>query len=323
MNAEPQLSVVVVTPGRFASLRRTVQALQQQTARQVIELIVVAPSEGAVSDRGSADTDGFQSVRVLPIGAIENVDHAAAVGLQAANAPIVGSIEDHAFPEPDWAFHLLRAWSDRWAAVGSAIENANPERALSWANMLIAYGQWMPPGRPGETGWVPSHNITVRRDLMRDFGPALAQKMGREGQFLRELQAAGHRFAFEPKARIRHVNPSTLEATARLRFDAGRLYGASRAQVERWGTFKRIAYTLGSPLIPVLRWHRLRGDLAARGVNVPMRVQPAFILALCFDACGQAAGYLTDAGTASERLAVFEMDRAQHVAPSERGLLFA
>lgn len=41
MSDRPELSVVVVTPGRFAQLRRTVRHLREQDIADRIELLVV------------------------------------------------------------------------------------------------------------------------------------------------------------------------------------------------------------------------------------------------------------------------------------------
>ncbi|MBK6393893.1 MAG: hypothetical protein IPF73_03745 [Betaproteobacteria bacterium] len=40
----PRMSVVIVTPDTFATIRRTVECLARQTARDALELVVVAPS---------------------------------------------------------------------------------------------------------------------------------------------------------------------------------------------------------------------------------------------------------------------------------------
>jgi hypothetical protein len=324
--SRPDLSVVVVTPERFANVRRTVRHLRSQTVRERIELVLMAPEEAALADRAADELEGFHSVTIVPVGCIDNVDRAGASGLLRGRAPVVALIEDHAFPEPDWAERLLPAWArGPWAAVGSAILNANPATALSWSNLLIAYGPWDEARPAGEIEWVPAHNISLRRDLLEPYGPRLADKLGREGQLLQELAGAGHRFAFEPQARIRHVNPSSLASTAALRFDAGRLYAARRAEAENWSALKRTAYVIGGPLIPGLRFARLRRELFGGGRRrelVP-RVYPGLMLGLVLDAAGQMAGYALGAGHAPQRLAVFEMDRWQHLSRRDRAALAA
>ncbi len=321
-SVRPDLSVVIVTPGRFANIRRTVASLRAQTVRQRIELVVVAPDDAALTDADAGEWAGFHSVAKVAVGPISNVDHAAAPGLLRASAPVVASVEDHAFPEPDWAERLLQAWGqgEPWGAVGSAVLNANPDSGLSWTNMLIAYGQWRQDRPPGPIDWLPAHNVSLRRDLIDSYADELPTLLGREGLLLKKILAAGHRFGFAPQARIHHLNPSTLSATAVLRFDAGRLYGARRRAEERWTAAKRAAYVLAGPLIPFLRFRRLHGELLGR--NRPREAAggttPALFLGLVFDAAGQMAGYATGAGGAPDRLAVFEMDRMRHITRRDR-----
>ena len=45
---------------------------------------------------------------------------------------------------------------------------------------------------------------------------------------------------------------------------------------------------------------------------------PALLLGLAFDGAGQMAGYLFGAGRSPDKLAVFEMDRLQHLTARDR-----
>jgi len=321
--AGPRMSVVVVTPTRFRQIRRTVESLAAQTIAAELELVVVAPeAEAVAADLGALTA--FWGTQVVPVGRIANVDHAAAAGLLRGRAPVVASIEDHAFPEPDWAARVLAGWDAAdpdCVAVGSTITNANPRSGLSWSNILLAYGAWAPGTPEGQIDWVAAHNITLKGEALKPLSNNLAPMMGREGLFLKEMRARGGRFRFAPEARIAHVNPSTLSATAALRFDAGRLYAARRASEENWGWMKRIAYVALGPLIPFVRYARMRRDLFH--AQSPMREGKlgfALFTGLLFDAGGQMLGYVAGPGGAPDRLATFEMDRIQHLDAHDRAL---
>lgn len=282
--------------------------------------MVVAPDRASVADR-LANIRDFHSIIILPVGPIANVDHAAAPGLLASSSEIVASIEDHAFPDPDWAERVLGAWTDPGCvAVGSLVYNANPRSALSWTNILIAYGQWRHDTPSGEIGWIASHNASYRRSALAPLGNNLAPLMGREGLVLRELQARGGRLHFAATAKVSHINPSTLRSTAALRFDAGRLYGARRAAEAQWPGWKRAAYAVLSPLIPLVRYWRMRAELFGNAdpAITEAKYGWALFVGLVFDAAGQAVGYLNGAGGAPQRLAVFEMDRLSHLTAYDR-----
>jgi hypothetical protein len=321
----PLLSAVVVTPRDFRSISRTVQSLAAQSLASSIELVIVAPTVQAVETEAERLL-GFHSVQIVSAGPITNVDHAAAFGLLRASAEIVASIEDHAFPDPDWAERVLNEWSadsaeGQCVAVGSTITNANPRSKLSWTNILIAYGQWKAGTPDGRIDWVPAHNITLRRSALQPLSNNLPPLMGREGLFLKELQKRGGKFRFASGARIAHVNPSTLSSTAALRFDAGRLYAARRAQEGGWSLAKRLFYVGLGPLIPFVRYARMRRDLFTPQSGLAEKaLGPALFLGLVFDAAGQMLGYIGGAGGAPHRLAVFEMDRIQHLDAHDRRL---
>jgi hypothetical protein len=317
---QPALSVVVVTPERFANIRRTVRPLRAQTVQRQIELLLVAPTEEALADHEPHELDGFFRVRMFGVGPVENVDVASAHGLLAAAAPAVATVEDHAFPDAGWAAAHIVAHEGPWAVVGSLMKNANPTSTLSWTNLLIAYGFATEPAPTGEREAVATHNVSFKTAVLQDLGERLFTLIGRGGGLLDELRARGHRFYLAPEARIYHVNPSRLASTADLRFNAGRLYGATRARQEGWSPLKRVLYTVAAPLIPAVRFKRLHADLFGSGQRAGLapRVYPGLLLGLVFDGLGQMAGYALGPGATTEKLAVFEMDRYQHLTAVDR-----
>lgn len=322
VGGDAALSVVVVSPARFANVRRTVHHLRRQTVRERIELVLVAPTIAALDDATPHDLAGFHSVTAVAAGPIVDVDRAAAHGLLRASAPIVGVLEDHAFPEPQWAAAQLAAHHGPWGAVGSAMVNANPGGALSWANLVLAYGAWMHPAPDAEIATLPGHNITWKREALAPFATSLAERLGRGGTLLAALRDAGWTLGIAGTARVHHLNPSTWRATARVRVDAGRLYAAERAR--RWGVVRRLLFASGSPLIPLVRYARVRHVAFARGrmpATWPMRA--GLVAALVFDACGQCLGYLAGAGASRARLCRFELDRLPHLTAADRRALDA
>ena len=317
----PALSVVIASTGGFSGIRRVVRHLGRQTVRSRIELVIVAPSEAALADAGPSEIDGFHGVAVVPAGPIDNVDKAAARGVREASAPVVALIEDHAYPEPGWAAALIEAHRGPHAGVGPAVLNANPSSGLSWCNMLIAYGRWGEDSPAGDIDDIPRHNSSFKRAALLAYGDDLERLLGREGGLLQDLRGSGQAFLFHPDARIAHVNPSRLASTADLRFNAGRLYGATRARRNGWSGGKRLLYALAGPLIPLVRFGRLRSELARARRRVPSGVYPALFLGLIFDGAGQMAGYLLGPGGSPDKLAVFEMDRVHHLTPGDRRAL--
>src|SRR5262245_31731831 len=117
---DPALSVIITTPDSYATISNLVAALRAQTARDALELVILAPSANAVRS-GIADFKDFCGWRIVEIDALRSVAQAKAAGIRCATAPLVVLTEDHSLPDPGWARALIDAHRDNWAAVGPAM----------------------------------------------------------------------------------------------------------------------------------------------------------------------------------------------------------
>src|SRR6516165_8766259 len=97
----PSMSVVVITPTDYEALRKAVGYLRAQTAKQSLEIILVAPSAANLKVDESEMMD-FHSFRVVEVGPIHSTGRAMAVGFRASTAPVVTYLEEHSYAEPDW-----------------------------------------------------------------------------------------------------------------------------------------------------------------------------------------------------------------------------
>ena len=217
-------------------------------------------------------------------------------------------VEDHCYPEPDWAEWLSLTHEQPWAGVGPAIRNANPETLTSQANMVIEYGPWLDPVEGGQHSHIPGHNSCYKRDVLLQFGDLLSERLEAESVMQWELQSQGHRFAIEPRAIVRHENFARLAPSMRLRFHGGRQFAARRAQT--WTPGRRVAFALASPLIPVVRWWRcVPMATRANGGTPPWRILPALAWLLACDGAGECIGYLAGLGSATRRSSELEFHR--------------
>src|SRR5215218_8505743 len=159
------MSVLILTPGGFDLIRETVRHLRAQTARERLELVVVAPSREALG-HFELETEGFARVRVVEAGEIRRAASAKAEGVRAARAAVVAFAEEHCYPEPEWAGLLLAAHARGWDAVGPQMCNANPSSAVSRAGLYLNYGPCLAPAEPGPSHARPWHNVSYRRELL-------------------------------------------------------------------------------------------------------------------------------------------------------------
>ena len=313
------LSVVLVAGGGLAGIARTMRHLRAQTARHRIELIVVAESAGTVG-AAALGGDVFAACRVVEAGPIRQRGDAAARGIRAATAPVVAMIEDHSYPEPEWAEAFLRAHDGPWTVVGPAVVNANPEYVASWVNYVLSYGIFAPPLPAGERDILPWHNSAYKREALAPFGDRLGELLEWEGWLQDELRATGHTLYLEPAARTEHANVSRGWSTVGLNVLRGRILGAQRAARERWPYWRRVVQAAAFPLFPLLQ---LRYAMPAmRRMSIPGALRPRVYVALGATlgvlAAGEAWGLLTGEGHAIGGMEDYELHRTRHLSRRER-----
>jgi hypothetical protein len=314
----PALSVVLVAASGSRSIERTMGHLSRQTARRAMEVIVVAPS--AATEVQALGDSHFAALRVVIAGPITSRGNAAALGILNATAPLVGLIEDHSFPEPEWAEALIRAHEGVWTGVGPAVANANPTSVMSWVNFILAYGQFAGPVLAGERDLLPWHNSVYKREAIAPFSDRLGALLGWEGALQDALRARGHTLYLEPAARTQHMNVSGFASTIGLNLQRGRILAALRAEREGWGRTRRLLQASAFPLFPLLQLRHLWPTIGRVGVPSAMlpRVFLALLMVLAVLAVGEAIGLAAGMDDAIDKMEDFELHRLKHVSRRER-----
>jgi len=311
----PALSVVLVTPDCFATISKTTHLLQAQTARAHIELLVVAPSVAALQ-AAEDDLAGFHHVTVVELDAVQSVAQGNAAGARRASAPLIAFIEEHAYPDPDWAEALIRAHQGPWAAVGPVVRNAAPQSVVAWADHLVSYGPWMDPSPAGPRDSLCWHNCSYKRDLLLAYGDQLEVLLEAETTLHWDLRSRGHELYLEPEARIAHLGFTHLGGCVGESFHNGRVFAATRAR--HWSVLPRLVYTTGAPLIPAVRLWRLVRQLwryPAQRRGVPLAALPVVVWMLLASALGEMLGYAAGVGSSGRDVGRYEFHRQRHGSP--------
>ncbi len=311
-----EMSVVVVTPDCYETVRKSIHHLQAQTVRRHLEIVIVAPSVDAFN-RDESELVEFFGHRLVEIGAIRSTGEAYAAGVRQARAPVVVLTEEHVYTDPGWAQALIEAHHELWSAVGPAVRNANPGSLTSLASFLMVYGPWIEPVAAGEAESLPKHNTSYKRAILLDYGPALDSMLQAENILQRDLRARGHRLYLEPRAKISHLNFELLSPWIQAQFHSWRQFASARAQ--EWSPIRRLLYTCGAPLIPFIKLqHMLRQLRTMEQRTVPSGVLPVLILGLVAGAVGEMTGYALGIGDAKRKAAQFEFHRVRHLARKNR-----
>jgi Glycosyl transferase family 2 len=307
-----KMSVVLVTPDRYDTIRKTMHYLREQTVRGRLEIVIVAPSAKGLQ-LNQSELKEFCQFRVVEVGAINSVGRAWAAGVREASAPVVVFTEDHCYPEPGWAETLIKAHRGPWVAVGPVMANANPASLTSWANFFVAYGRWAERAIAAETDDIPPHNSAYKRAILLEYGVALEAMLEVESLLHQDLRTKGYRLYWEPGAKTFHVNYTVMSSWVRAEFHYGRLFGAARSQT--WPLLKRLIYIFVGPLIPFVRLRRVLTEIHRTGKQrdlLPM-ILPAVLIGLAAAATGEMFGYALGAGAASQGKWNLEFHRYRHL----------
>jgi hypothetical protein len=314
----PAISVVLVATENYALIRAAVRNLTRQH-EVAIEMLIVAPAALArsLTSADRADLDSFAAWRHVVVPKTTHFDEARATGVRAATAPIVAFTEDHSFPQRGWGAALLSAFEQGFSVVGPIVENGNPQSSTSWANFLLEYGSWMPPGESGAITHLPGHNSAYRRDVLLALGERLTSMIEAESVLHWELTQAGHRLAQAPRARTRHVNFSRLRPSLALRYHLGRQFAARRAS--SWSWISRLGYAAAFPVIAAVRVARVaRLPATEEDRRDVLKTLPLVGALVLVASIGESIGYLTrQPGASALYLSDIEHDRRRFTRDDE------
>jgi hypothetical protein len=307
----PSLSVLIITPDSFETIRQTVRCLARQSVRDRMELIVLAPRDARI-ELDEELVAPLGGARVVYVPSVTPTGPVRAAGIRAARAPVVVFGEEHSFPAPGWAEALLRAHGGDYAAVGPAVRNANPDTLVSRADLLIGYGPWLAPTTAREMDFLPGHNSSYKRSILLEYGERLDTLMEAETVLQWDMRRRGLRLYLEPAAQTAHMNFGLWSSWLPVMFLAGRAFADTRTG--SWSLVRRAAFAAASPLIPMVRLSRILRDARRGGQSWPslLRVLPTLAVGLLADAAGQLAGYAAGAGQAHRKLAGYEWHRRRH-----------
>jgi hypothetical protein len=311
--AAPELSVIVPTD-RFTTMRSTAANLGEQTALERLELVVVTPSPRDFA--GHCELEGFHSVRLVEAD-VSSLPRARAAGVRAARAELVAFSETHAFPEPRWAEAMIDAHRGPWAAVGPVVRVANPGHPAAWGNFFVDYGRWAEPLTSGPVADLPGHNSSYKRFVLLDYGSGLESMLVAESVLHQDLRRHGYRLYLEAGARVRHLNMTRLVPAATQWFHYGRGYAVARSR--RWSRPRRLVYTAGAPLIPLVRFARTLGEMRrAQRLRLLPGALPAMICSLAGGGAGELVGYAIGGGESLEGTTRYELHRSRFAASRAR-----
>jgi hypothetical protein len=307
-NAEaPLLSAIVVMPGNYAEIERTIRHLEAQTVAHQIEIVLVTDKLDRIP-AARLKPGCFHSWSIVEVGKIKSVGHGFTAGILKAHAPIVALTEDHAFPDAVWAETFIRRHGENRDIVGPSLCNENPVNMISRADFYQACGNWARPVNSGASAVLPGHNSSYKRTILLALGADLEKYMEAESVMHRHLGQQGHTLWLAAETCTSHHNFDSWRIWIPSRYYGGREYAAVWSR--HWSFARRGIYALASPLIPFIRLRRIEKEIRKREpLLIELRLLPTLFIGLAVESFGQMIGYAAGAGNAAEKAARFEFHR--------------
>ncbi len=313
----PDISVVLIAPAGYPSLRRTLRSLRAQTIAGRIEVLIVTPDPATVAP-DPIDVDTFHAVRIFGSDRIHNMSDAQTIAIRAARADFVWLAEDHCFPDPPTAEALLARLREGYTIVGPQMDNANPDSTISWVSFVNDYGAFAVPAAGGETDTVPGNNSAYRRDILLSLGDDLPGLLAAETVLHWNLRAAGHRAYLESGATHHHVNYSTLKPFLTSKLFTSRVF--AHVWSRQWPWSRRLRFALLSPGIAGRRMFQLIAILGrqSRPETRLSRTLPLFVASSVASSIGYAMGFLFGADRDVQSDWELETNRWRFLSESDR-----
>lgn len=250
----PALSVIICSLNGADGIGRCLDALDAQTVRPALELIVV--------DDGSTDSTSdiakAHAVTLIQHTKRRGVSAARNSGIRAASAPIIAFLDDDCEPDPDWAENVIGQFDEQILALGGALiipetsgimlnylNRHNPlapqelelakSRNLAYRLMLYLGRQWAAPQEHGrrEVFAFAGGNMAVHRSMLLaidGFDERILFGADDDDLLHRLARAFPDRpLIFDPDVRAAHHFETSLGDTLRR----SRVYGRGRAMMYR------------------------------------------------------------------------------------------
>src|SRR5215469_2115055 len=181
----PSLSVVIPSRNGADGLHRCLGALERQSIRSAIEVIVVDDGSTDSTSQVAAAHDAI----IVRHDTNRGVSAARNSGIRVATAPVVAFLDDDCEPSPAWAETVLAGYQDDVVAIG---------------------GSLVPSARPGlMLGYLARHNPLVPQEIELVSATSVLSRLG---IYLRRQWTETRRAGRRPVASFPSANMAVLRS---------------------------------------------------------------------------------------------------------------
>lgn len=289
----PEVSVIVPALNSARTIARCMQALATQHTSHRFEVIVVHSGEDDTCTRAQSALPGTQ-VRQLPSRALAATARNA--GVLIARGRVLAFADSDVYVHYTWIDNVVAAASTGADLVCGSIENANPGSAVSRAEQLVMFSEFLPetPQRP--MWFALSGNLVMCREVYDRCGPFVEVRAAEDLIFSRRLRTAGAYLLFYPELRGYHDNRQHLRPYLRNQVVLGKYTAMARRVVAFADSSSYWLFVLATPISPLAKLAKITWRLfqwtPAHLVNL-MKEFPLVLLGVLAYGAGQIAGVIT------------------------------
>jgi glycosyltransferase involved in cell wall biosynthesis len=286
----PRVSVIIPALNSAATIGRCVAALAAQRTRYLFEVVVVHSGE---DDTCAVAKTALAAVRTVQLPQRALAARARATGVGVARGGILAFVDSDAYAAPDWIENVVRGAASGFDLVCGAIDNANADAAVSRAEQLLMFSEFLAetPERP--MWFALSGNLVMRRSTYDRFGPFVEVRAAEDLLFSRRLVLAGGRILFTPAMLVFHDNRRRLVPFLRNQVVLGIYTAKARRLVPFEDSRSRLLFLALLPIAPAAKIAKIAWRLARwcpRELVALMRSFPLVLLGALAYGIGQVRG---------------------------------
>ena len=286
----PRVSVIVPALNSGATMGRCVAALAAQQTRYLFEIIVVHSGE---DDTCTVAKSALAAVRTLQLPERALAARARAAGVGVARGEILAFIDSDAYASPDWIENVVRGANSGFDLVCGAIDNANADSAVSRAEQLLMFSEFLAETPERSMWFALSGNLVMHQSTYERFGPFVEVRAAEDLLFSRRLVLAGGRILFTPGMRVSHDNRRRLVPFLRNQVVLGTYTGKARRLVPFEDSGSRLLFLALLPIAPGAKIAKIAWRLARwcpRELVALVRSFPLVLLGALAYGIGQVRG---------------------------------
>ncbi len=307
--SSPMISIIIIIGERRERAAGCLESVLAQPNIENAEVIIYdCGAEGLETLKGSE----HPSVIVKQVGPGLSIGGLRTRAVHDSKSHITAFLEEHVRVEEGWLEAVIEAHNNGAAVVGGEVLNGNPGEGISGVVYLMNYMAFIPPvAQLGPVKLVVGHNSSFLKKPLLSYGNDLPDLFLCDNILHNRLHKDGYSVFFEPAARIRHINETSLRQIIRGYFLWNILFGYTRTNFLGWSRSKRIIYMLALPLTPFVRLVKfiIMGFNKSKSVGWSiLRNSHIVLIAQTAAAGGQIYGCLFGQGDIGRRFLSYEIN---------------